>query len=258
MSDSIMGLTPSQALQMFNYALVLIYGLLLTVGVAGGCATSREKRMVGLMCPVFLVLQSAAGLMLGVSAAERLYPLLVHLPLVLLLVLVLKKPVGVSIVSTCTAYLCCQPLKWGKNAVEAITGSEVVGSLAYVLLLVGLFYLFNRFLVRSAYTTMTYSKQALVLFGSLPVTYYIFDYATTVYSNALYAGIQAVNEFLPTLLVTFYILFPPSTTRCSTALTRKCGVPCWKRSWSSPAATWTPSARWRRRPPSTSTICATT
>ena len=210
MSDSIMGLTPSQALQMFNYALVLIYGLLLTVGVAGGCATSREKRMVGLMCPVFLVLQSAAGLLLGVSAAERLYPLLVHLPLVLLLVLVLKKPVGVSIVSTCTAYLCCQPLKWGKNAVEAITGSEVVGSLAYVLLLVGLFYLFNRFLVRSAYTTMTYSKQALVLFGSLPVTYYIFDYVTTVYSNALYAGIQAVNEFLPTLLVTFYILFLPA------------------------------------------------
>ena len=120
------------------------------------------------------------------------------------------RPVGVSIVSTCTAYLCCQPLKWGKNAVEAITGSEVVGSLAYVLLLVGLFYLFNRFLVRSAYTTMTYSKQALVLFGSLPVTYYIFDYATTVYSNALYAGIQAVNEFVPTLLVTFYILFLPA------------------------------------------------
>ncbi len=210
MSDSIMGLTPSQALQMFNYALVLIYGLLLTVGVAGGCATSREKRMVGLMCPVFLVLQSTAGLLLGVSAVEKLYPLLVHLPLVLLLVIVLKKPVGVSVVSTCTAYLCCQPLKWGKNAVEAITGSEVVGSLAYVLLLVGLFYLFNHFLVRSAYTTMTYSKQSLVLFGSLPVTYYIFDYATTVYSNALYAGIEAVNEFVPTLLVTFYILFLPA------------------------------------------------
>lgn len=111
MSDSIMGLTPSQALQTFNYALVLIYGLLLTVGIAGGCATSREKRMVGLMCPVFLVLQSAAGLLLGVKATVQLYPLLVHLPLVLLLVIVLKKPVGVSIVSTCTAYLCCQPLK---------------------------------------------------------------------------------------------------------------------------------------------------
>lgn len=51
---------------------------------------------------------------------------------------------------------------------------------------------------------------ALLLFGSLPVTYYIFDYATTIYSDALYSGIQALNEFLPTVLVTFYILFLPA------------------------------------------------
>lgn len=48
---------------------------------------------------------------------------------------------------------------------------------------------------------------ALLLFGSLPVTYYIFDYATTIYSDALYSGIQALNEFLPTVLITFYVLF---------------------------------------------------
>ena len=51
---------------------------------------------------------------------------------------------------------------------------------------------------------------ALLLFGSLPVTYYIFDYATTIYSDALYSGIQALNEFLPTVLVTFYVLFLPA------------------------------------------------
>lgn len=51
---------------------------------------------------------------------------------------------------------------------------------------------------------------ALLLFGSLPVTYYIFDYATTIYSDALYSGIQALNEFLPTVLVIFYVLFLPA------------------------------------------------
>ena len=51
---------------------------------------------------------------------------------------------------------------------------------------------------------------ALLLFGSLPVTYYIFDYATTIYSDALYSGIQALNEFLPTVLITFYVLFLPA------------------------------------------------
>lgn len=51
---------------------------------------------------------------------------------------------------------------------------------------------------------------ALLLFGSLPVTYYIFDYATTVYSNALYSNVLIISEFLPTVLVTFYILFLPA------------------------------------------------
>ena len=62
----------------------------------------------------------------------------------------------------------------------------------------------------AAYNTMTSSTATLLLFGSLPVTYYIFDYATTIYSDALYSGIQALNEFLPTVLITFYVLFLPA------------------------------------------------
>ena len=37
----------------------------------------------------------------------------------------------------------------------------------------------------AAYNTMTSSTATLLLFGSLPVTYYIFDYATTIYSLSL-------------------------------------------------------------------------
>lgn len=197
-------------LDVFNYGMVLIYGLFLSVALSGGCADKQQKRLVGLLCPVFLLLQTLFGLVLGVSATERLYPLIVHGPLVLILVLALKKPLDVAAVSTCTAYLCCQPLKWGKNAVEALTHSAVLADLVYLVLLVALFWLFNRFLVKPAYATMTSSRSALLLFGSLPMVYYLFDYATTVYSNALYAGIQAINEFLPTVLVTFYILFLPA------------------------------------------------
>ncbi len=70
---------------------------------------------------------------------------------------------------------------------------------------------------------------ALLLFGSLPVTYYIFDYATTIYSDALYSGIQALNEFLPTVLVTFYVLFLPAfhlqSQRQGTVLTVDASLP---------------------------------
>ena len=64
--------------------------------------------------------------------------------------------------------------------------------------------------VHEVAASMREYEEALLLFGSLPVTYYIFDYATTIYSDALYSGIQALNEFLPTVLITFYVLFLPA------------------------------------------------
>ena len=61
--------------------------------------------------------------------------------------------------------------------------------------------------MRIAYDAMSYSSRTLILFGSLPFVYYIFDYSTVVYSNALYSGIPAITEFIPTILILFYIVF---------------------------------------------------
>ncbi len=202
-------MTFRSALDVFNYGLVLIYGLLLSVDIAGGCKTARQKRLIWLLCPVFLLVQLLSWFLLGEAGAKRIYPLIVHLPLVLILVLALQKRWGVAVVSTCTAYLCCQPPRWGRMVVEALTHSAVTGDLVYILLLALLFCLFRRYFVGAIHSAMTDSPAAL-LFGSLPTTYYIFDYATTIYSDALYSGIQVLNEFLPTVLVVFYILFLPA------------------------------------------------
>ncbi len=199
------------ALDVFCYVLVLVYGLALSADIAtGGSVSPRQKHILALLCLLFLLAQTAGLVLLGERMVKQLYPLIVHLPLVLILMLFMKRPVGVAIVSTCAAYLCCQPPRWGRIAVEALTHNALAAGLVYILLMPVMYYLFHRFFVRAAYSAMTASRSALLLFGSLPVTYYIFDYATTVYSYALYSGIQALNEFLPTVLVTFYVLFLPA------------------------------------------------
>ena len=173
------------ALDIFNYGLVLLYGLVLDVAIAGGCETAKQRRVILWLCPAFLLIQSLGWLALGESGVKQIYPIIVHLPLVLILVTVLKRSWGVAIVSTCTAYLCCQPPRWGSIAIEALTHSAVAADIVYILLIAGMFWLLRRYFVAAAYSTMTYSRWALLLFGSLPCTYYIFDYATTVYSDAL-------------------------------------------------------------------------
>ena len=112
-----------------------------------------------------------------------------------------------SIVSVFTAYLCCEILNWVREIVSALTHSVLAGEISYAVLIVPVFLLLRRYFVRAAYEAMTCSKAALGLFGSLPVAFYFFDYATTIYSDALYAGIHAVNESLPALLIVFYVIF---------------------------------------------------
>ncbi len=200
-------MTAADVLSVFNYGLVLIYGLVLSVDIAGGAKTRRERDIELLLCPVFLLIQSVCYLALGVDSVKRIYPLIVHIPLTLSLIFLLKKPVGVAIVATCTGYLCCQIPRWVDISIEAVTGSALAGEIGYTLVIVPVFLLLRRYFVRAANDAMTLSPQALLLFGGLPVAYYGFDYATTIYSDALYAGIAALNEFLPTVLIVFYVAF---------------------------------------------------
>ena len=200
-------MTAVEVLGVFNYGLVFIYGLLLSVDIAGGCRTQRERSIVHVLCPVFLFVQAVFWALLGVDRVERIYPLIAHIPLVLALIFLLKKPVGVAIVATCTGYLCCQIPRWVDVTVSAVTGSALAGEISYTLAIVPAYILLRRYFVRAANDAMTLSPSALLLFGGLPVAYYGFDYATTIYSDALYSGYAALNEFLPTVLIVFYVTF---------------------------------------------------
>lgn len=146
------------ALDIFNYGLVLLYGLVLDVAIAGGCETAKQRRVILWLCPAFLLIQLLGWLVLGESGVKQIYPIIVHLPLALILVTVLKRSWGVAIVSTCTAYLCCQPPRWGSIAIEALTHSAVAADIVYILLIAGMFWLLRRYFVAAAYSTMTYSR----------------------------------------------------------------------------------------------------
>ena len=194
-------------LSAINYGLVLIYGLFLSVHISGGWGSEKKRKWSILLCPLFLLAQSLCWLLWGVDVAKRIYPLVVHLPLVLVLIFILKKKVGVAVVSVCTAYLCCQLPRWVKLLVMSVGGSELIGEIGYMLVILPVYWLLRRCFIRTAHDAMTYSKQNTALFGSLPCVYYVFDYATTIYSEALYEGIPALTEFFSTAIILFYVVF---------------------------------------------------
>lgn len=194
-------------LEMINYVLVFLFGLFLSIQLAGGWETKQQKRWILLTCPVLWAVQSLFWLGGGVTATERFYPLIVHLPLILILVLVQKKNLWVSLVSVSTAYLCCQLPRWIRLVFASLTEQPLLGELSYTLCIGPIFLLLRRYFVPAIHDTITYSTRTLLLFGSLPVAYYLFDYATVVYSDALYEKIHIFSEFLPTVLIVFYVIF---------------------------------------------------
>lgn len=190
-----------------NYGLVFFFGASLSVSISGGCKTRRDWAILFSLCPIFLALQALSWLALGLDITKQLYPLLIHLPLLLTLTLGLKRPLKISLVSICAAYLCCQLPRCCDITVTAITRSPLAGQIAYTVMIAPIFLFLLRYFVPSARDTMTESPRALFLFGGLPVIYYVFDYATTIYSDLLYSGSEVVAELLPTAVGLLYMAY---------------------------------------------------
>ena len=65
-----------------------------------------------------------------------------------------------------------------------------------ILVTIGVFVILCRYVCQTTAMLFAKTDRELLIIGSLPMVYYIFDYATTKFSSLLYTGNKAVPEFL--------------------------------------------------------------
>ncbi|MDF2838302.1 MAG: signal transduction histidine kinase regulating citrate/malate metabolism [Evtepia sp.] len=196
-----------RALGSLDYTLVLIYGALLSVQFSGGYTGKKQRWLIALMIAVVLSIQITCSLTFGLTFTKRIYPFISHLPLMLMLIVAFQKKPGVTAVSVLTAYFCCQPPRWVASLAEFVFHSKMAFLSVYAIAVIIFYIALTRYFTKPAYYAMTYSGRSLFLFGCLPLFYYLFDYATTVYTDMLYQGIKMIAEFLPAATALFYVLF---------------------------------------------------
>lgn len=194
-------------LSTLNYALVLLYGILLSVSFAGGCTSPKDRWSVAVLSITVMLVQALCWLMWGLAVTARLYPLISHIPLVLTLAFALKKPWFVAISSVLTAYFCCQLPRWIGTIALYLFETQLAYQLVYLISIFPIFILLCQYFSQPAYKAMTYSAHSPLLFGGLPLLYYLFDYTATVYTKALYEGVRMVSELLPAAMALFFMLF---------------------------------------------------
>lgn len=186
---------------------VSIYGSVLSASFCDALNTGR-KRWIFWCFAIFLPLLQ--GFIYSVWDAEflrRIYPLVVHLPLMLMLYILSRDLLwaGISVVS---AYLCCQLRRWLALLVVALTsGGELMQDMVQLLVTLPLLLLLLRFVAPAVRQLAHYPIKTQIQFGVIPAIYYAFDYLTMVYTDLLISGGAVVVEFMPFVCCAAYLVF---------------------------------------------------
>ena len=194
-------------ISLLNDAAVSIFGGLLAASFCGVLSDRRKRRIFWLGMALMLIPQGAVYLLWDADFRLKIYPLIVHLPLLVLLHFLTGKRLWPAI-SILSAYLFCQMRRWlALLAAAVLPGEELTQKLAELALTVPLLLVLLRFAAPAVRQLMEYPVKTQCQFGLIPALYYGFDYLTRIYTDLLASGASVVVEFMPTVCCGAYLVF---------------------------------------------------
>lgn len=194
-------------LGLIRFGFSLLFGVGVTMLFAGIEPTRKNKLRIGLLCLLFLCVQTTSYWLLGLELTTKLYPLIIHIPLIIILTLHFKRSWLISTVSVLTAYLCCQAPRWFGFLAGAAFNQSAAEHLIYIGAVILAYYFLKRYVVESIRQLMFRSVQSCLLLAGVPFFYYAFDYFTTIYTKTLYSGTTWAVQFMPSTVSVFYFVF---------------------------------------------------
>ena len=192
---------------LMRFASSLLFGVAVSVLFAGIERTRKNHIAVGCSCIILLIVQSACWWFFGIDMTSKLYPFIIHLPLILFFSLYLKRPWLISTVGAISAYLCCQAPRWVGFLAGAAFDSRLADHIFYIAAVFLAYYFLKKYVAGSVRQLMEKSNKSCALLGAVPFFYYIFDYVTTIYTDILYRGAKWAVQFMPSTISIFYFVF---------------------------------------------------
>lgn len=192
---------------LLRFGVSLVFGITVSVLFAGIESTKKNRFTIGLLCVIFLFVQTASYWLWGLDLTSKLYPLIIHLPLILIFSLYYKRPWLISVVSVLSGYLCCQAPRWFGFIAGAALDSRLADHVFYVGAIFLFYYFLKKYVAASVRHLMEVSTKSCLFLGGVPLFYYLFDYTTAIYTNVLYSGTEWAVQFMPSTISVFYFVF---------------------------------------------------
>lgn len=194
-------------LGLIRFGFSLLFGIAVSVLFAGIESTRKNRLTIGFLCVVFLCVQSSSWWLFGLDITSKLYPLIIHLPLIFIFSLYYRRPWPISAVSVLSGYLCCQAPRWIGFLAGASFGSRLADHIFYIAAVFLAYYFLKKYVAASVRQLMEKSCKSCLLLGAVPLFYYLFDYVTTIYTDMLYNGAEWAVQFMPSTISVFYFVF---------------------------------------------------
>ena len=194
-------------ISLLNDVVVSLFGSVLSAVFCNALDRSRNRRIFWVCVVLVFLVQCPFFFWLEEDFLVKIYPVIVHLPLLLLLY-VLTGKVRWPLICILFAYLCCQPRRWvalffcimfsGGTMMQ-----DVIELVVTVPLMAGLLYA----VVPAVRHLSGYPVRIQYQFGIIPALYYGFDYLTRIYTNILSEGMPVAVEFMPFVSSVAYLVF---------------------------------------------------
>lgn len=192
---------------LLNDISVSLFGSILSASFCNAVDNRKNRRIF--LCSMALIplLQSVVYFLWDPEFLRKIYPLVVHLPLLLVLYFLTGKLLW-PFFSILSAYLCCELRRWiALLAVAMLSGGEVMQDMFELVITLPLLLILLRFATPVVRQLSGYPAKTQCQFGVIPALYYAFDYFTRVYTDLLFSGDPVVVEFMPFVCCVAYLVF---------------------------------------------------
>lgn len=189
------------------HILMLLFGIVLSCAFCGLHFTKKNAMIVLVLFVVCGVLQLGVFCFFGELRTRELYPLIIHLPIALFLCFGFRKRVVTVLASISLAYLCCQPSKWFGLLTKAVTNNDTVVWIARILIMLAVVFVAICYLASYIFEIFNKDNRSVLIFSSVPLVYYVFDYVVGVYTELWVSNNRIAAEFLPFFLCVFFMIF---------------------------------------------------
>lgn len=198
--------------EVLYYIYILVFGAYASLRIACGSLHRRNWRLMGLLCPCLLLLQGLCLSLWSMDTVRLLYPLIAHLPIILILILHRKVCFDRALASVLISYSLCQLPRWVGLVVYAFEINSIALFVIHLALSQLMLMLLDRYCLTPIHEVTVSMHRPILNMGALPLIYYLYEYFV-VYTNRRYAHIEAFSELISTAMVLFFVLFVVSYSR---------------------------------------------